>query len=145
MPGTVSIACKLPSGLQLCIYNMEDTSEPVMGGGWKTVKRAIEIGRVTIRGAARRPFDDPRILGGYAITENVDADVWEKWLKDNEGCDLVKKGLIFAAPKLADVQAHARAGRDVRNGFEEIDPENLPPEFKRTIKTADEHTTRGRA
>jgi len=145
MPGTVSIACKLPSGLQLCIYDMEDSSEPVMGGGWKTVKRAVKIGSVKIRGAARRPFDDPRILGGYAITENVDADVWDKWLADNKGSDLVTKGLIFAHAKLADTQAHARDGRGVRSGFEEVDPENLPPEFKRTIKTADEHTTRGRA
>lgn len=135
MPGTVSVACKLPSGIHLNVFTMEDAQEPVLGGGWRTVKRAVPAGRVTLKGTGRR-VDDPRIVGGYALTHNVDADHWANWLTANKDSALVKNGLIFAHVKPAEVEAQARDHREAVSGLEPVDPNNLPAEFKKKIETA---------
>ena len=135
MPGVVTIGCKLPSGIHLCIFAMEPAFEPVLGGGMRETKRAVPVGRVTIRGTGRAS-DDPRVVGGYALTPNVDADVWAKWLADNKDADLVKKGLIFAHAKHDSAEAIAREHKNERSGLEPVDPTNLPTEFKNKIETA---------
>lgn len=106
-----------------------------MGGGSRAVKRAVRVGRFTIAGTGRR-VDDPRVIGGYALTPNVPADLWEAWHKANADSDVVQKGLIFAHEKPSEVEAEVRKNSDLRSGFEEVDPSNLPAEF-RNIKTAD--------
>lgn len=135
MPGTVTIGCKLPSGVHLNIFTMEDSQEPIMGGGWRVIKKASFAGRVTIKGVGRR-VDDPRVVGGYALTPNVDADVWAEWLKQNKDSDLVKNRMVFAHVKQAEAEAQARDQQSLRSGLEPVDPGNLPPEFKRKIETA---------
>lgn len=133
MAGTVTIGCKLPAGLHLNIFAMEAYSEVVMGGGSRDTMRARPIGRVTINGTGRRE-DDPRIVGGYALTHNVDADVWAEWLKANADSDLVRKNLIFAQVKPTEAQAEGRAGETLRNGLEPIDIHDVPREFKGKVK-----------
>ena len=104
MPGTVDVCCKLPGGLHLTVFRMEDSQELLQGGGTRVVKRAVADGRVTVRGIGRRE-DDPRIIGGYAVTRGVDADFWSRWLEQNATSDLVKSRLVFAAEKPAVLEA----------------------------------------
>lgn len=132
---TVTIGCKLPNGLHLNVFNMVDDYEPVMGGGTRKTQRAQFAGRVTVKGVGRR-VDDPRIVAGAALTHNVDADHWARWLAANKDSDVVKNGLIFAAAKAGEAEAQAKDHVSLKSGLEPIDPESLPAEFVRKIETA---------
>ena len=107
-----------------------------MGGGTRMVKRAVFDRRVTIKGNARRS-DDPRMSFGYALTHNVDADFWAEWLAQNKDSDMVRNHMIFAHVKTDEAKAMAKGGEILRSGFEEIDPNNIPQEFKGRIEKAD--------
>jgi hypothetical protein len=102
MPGTVTVACKIPTGLVLQIFTMEDHDEPLFGGGVKTVKRAVKTSHppVKINGPARYAgLDLPHdIKGGCGLTYGVDADFFAEWLRLNRDEPYVKYGLVFAQP-----------------------------------------------
>jgi hypothetical protein len=129
MPATVTVVCKWSPGLDLRLFKMEDHSEPVMGGGTKTVQRAVPIGnRVKINGYAV-PFGKAPtvpVISGFAVTPNVDAELFAEWMKQNADSDLVKNGLIFAHEKSGTAEGHARAHEKLKSGLEPIDPQHLP-------------------
>ena len=126
---TVTVACKYPAGLLLRVFRTEEVQEPVMGGGWKTVQRAVPNGEpVRVNGPARRleevlPW---QVLGGYALTPGIPADFWAEWLRHNAESDIVKNGLIFAAPERDMAEGGARERASVKSGLEPLDPDNLP-------------------
>ena len=139
MAGTVTVACKIPNGLVLQVFSMEDTQEPVMGGGWKTVKRAIRMGApVKINGPAvaygkPAPHD---IRYGVGLTYGVDADFYNAWAEQNKSSDFIVKRLVYAHPKGTEIDAQSKDQISIKSGLEPIDPQNLPEEFKRKITTA---------
>lgn len=140
MPGTVSVACKLPHGLILQHQKAEKLNEPVMGGGTREVTRYVRTGKtVVIKGFSLPSGAAPpsAALGGYAITHGVEADFFTEWLKQNQEMDIVQQGLIFAHEKPAEVEKFAKDNRAVLSGLEPIDPNGLPAEFRRVIKTAE--------
>lgn len=123
---TVTVAIKSPNGLILRVFRMEDVQEPVMGGGWRTVKAAVETGeRYMLAGYAAPYGEAPRVpvVGGYAINHNVPSDIWDVWLAQNKDSMLVKSGLIFAYAKPADAEAKAKDGAKIRNGLEPMSRE----------------------
>lgn len=139
MPGTVTVGCKIPCGFAMQLYTMEDASEPVMGGGWKTVKRASPLGKlVKLNGSAKAigkdvPWD---IKFGVGLTHGVDADFFAKWMEDNKESDIVKGGHIFCKTKTGEVLAEAKDKMSEKTGLEPIDRNDLPAEFKPTIKNS---------
>jgi hypothetical protein len=129
MPGTVTVACKVPSGLHLRLFRMEDFNEPVMGGGTRTVKRAVEMGqRVTVKGFAHPSDKAPtaQISGGYALTPGVDADFFKAWLEQNAESAIVKNKLIFAHEKATYAESQSREQAELVCGLEPIDPAKMP-------------------
>jgi hypothetical protein len=93
--GKISVGCKLPHGLHL---DIGDT-------------------RVTLKGA-----NDAEIIGGHGITENVDAAFFAKWCELNHQHPALENNLIFAQAKTADVKAQAKEQKNVKTGFEGINP-----------------------
>jgi hypothetical protein len=137
MPGTITVACKLPHGLVLQLCRMEERQEPVMGGGTRVQSVAARVGkRVTIKGYAHEINETPNapIIGGYALTHNVDADFFEEWLKQNAEHDAVKNKLVFAHAKPDVVQSEARNAAKVRNGLEPMAQESDPRSPKKVSK-----------
>lgn len=132
---TVTVGCKLPSGLHLNAYIMEDASEPVMGGGTRMTKVARFAKRVTIKGVGRA-VDASHISYGAALTHGVDAEVWASWLAANKDSDIVKKGIVFAATKLDDTKSQARLAENEKTGLEPVNPNDLPREFVGKIEKA---------
>lgn len=124
---TVAVACNVPQGLLLQLYEMEESSEQVMGGGWRSVRRAKKVGTpVRIRGPAI-PIGfaiRKRIVGGYAITRGVDADFFNTWLEQNKDSDVVRNRCIFAHK--SDTDGMAREHRGVTSGYEPLDPKGDP-------------------
>lgn len=140
MAGTVTVGCRLPAGLTLRNYDMVDFDEPVFGGGVKVIKRAKQVGPdVKINGSARRMgFDTPHdIRGGVGLTYGVDADFFVKWLEANKDEPYVKNGTVFAQPTekaMREIPAQSRDVRQIKSGFEPLDMNDLPNEFRGKIE-----------
>lgn len=142
----VTVACKLPHGLVLRVFEFEETQEPVMGGGTRTAKRAVQRGpRVVINGNATDRGPNPRLKQvvdgtganpGYALTHNVDKDFFDAWLKQNADSDVVVNKLIFAASQPDRVADKAREMVAIKSGLEPVDPANLPKGGRLKIETA---------
>lgn len=140
MPGTITVACKIPNGLVLRVFVPETYDVPVMGGGMKTVTRSRPTDWTQkLNGPARKTGQDVpwQIIHGVGLTHGVDADRFAQWLEQNKSSDCVVKGLVFGQAKPNDTIAQAHEHRNERTGMEAVDPTNMPPEFKRVIKTAE--------
>lgn len=134
--GFVTIASKLPLPLILRVDEMREVAEPVMGGGSRLVKMAEKKAEVRINGVATRFGELPscRIIGGYALTPNISAEFWEKWLSENAESDLIRNGIVFAYEKPEDVKDCAKDGAKVLTGIEPLMQEGDPRADKRIEK-----------
>lgn len=128
---TVTVACKLPSGLQLRIFDMVTIQEPVLGGGVRDVKKAEQRGQMVRIQGYNKPT--PKKSGGlpvgapeYALTHNVPKEFWDIWLEQHKDTKIVRERLIFAALKPENTKALERENERRTSGFEALDPDNLP-------------------
>lgn len=100
MGTTVIVGCKLPHGLHL----------------------DLDGNRVTLNGS-----NSAQIIGGHGITEGVDKEFFERWLKVFKDSPMVKGGFIFAHEKAANTAAEANDKQENKNGFEGLNPEKPAP------------------
>ncbi len=123
----VTVACKLPSGLLLQVFEMEEFDEPTPGGSRRT-KRARLMDEHRIRGTAHRQEKAPGapIFGGYALTPGVPKALWDRWISDNRDAPMVKNHLIFAHSSKNGIRDEAKDHKSVRSGLERINPKKLP-------------------
>jgi hypothetical protein len=96
----VTVGCKLPHGLHLDVAGQ----------------------RITLLGT-----NASNVIGGHGITENVDKELFEKWLSDNKDSAAVTGGFIFAHGKVENVKAEAKEKKANKNGFEGLDPAKPAP------------------
>lgn len=127
---TVTVACKIPTGLTLQLCERRETQETAQGTTREVVTYS-KVGDVIVvagpaypngpvpKGFKRRPD----VVEGYALTYNVPADFWGAWLEQNKDADYVRSSMIFALPDVQSVQSKAIEMKDVRSGFEPIDPD----------------------
>jgi|SRR5579885_152800 len=135
MGATLTVACKMPHGLELRLFDMVETTVPVVGGGMRKVKEARQRPEtVTIKGYAAEFGKVPaaEVEGGFALTHGVDADFWDAWLAANADSDIVKKGLIFALPTVEGVRSESKNRRSLRNGLEPFAKDGDPRAPRRT-------------
>lgn len=128
---TVTVACKIPMGIVLQEFAMREEREQTING-----VRDVQIGRATgrsvmINGCAIQPNKvryDLRgqsvhiTAGGYALTPNVPAEIWENWLKFNGDSPMVHNRMIFAAGSAREVEAIARENEGRRSNLEPAVP-----------------------
>ncbi|NTA27404.1 hypothetical protein [Allorhizobium ampelinum] len=139
MADTVTVACKIPNGLILRVFNMVEHDEPVMGGGTKTTKRAHQLGQsVTIKGPATPFGQAPKVVtaGGYAINTGIDADFWNAWIEQNKDHEAVKSGLIYSMARQDSASKEAESRASVKSGLEPLDPEKPMKGIQRADKAA---------
>ncbi len=127
---TVIVGCKLPNGLLLQNFVMEEYQEQVMGGGTRTAKRAVRLEETyrvcgsSIDLAKMALGEVPNlIIGGYGITSGIPREFWEEWLRTNARSDIVKNGLIYAESSDAKARKRAVEGAKLRTGLEPINPD----------------------
>lgn len=128
---TVTVASKLPMDLdlQLC----RETTARVTGQyGSVTEQINLPFGPVvTIRGTAYPAGTPPKgfprpphmISAGYALTHNVDADFWDRWIQQNSATDMVVNGMIKAHSDLDHLEGEAEEFKDRNSGMEPMNPE----------------------
>jgi hypothetical protein len=121
---TVAVGCRYPHGLLLRVFDMVGQREPLGGGRFADVKVAqARAEQVKLRG-----YLDPSIplavdsKGKYAVTRDVPADFFERWLKDNADSDIVKNEVVFCADSESELKAKGRDFKDERNGMQPVDP-----------------------
>ncbi len=122
---TVTVACKLPNGLIIRGFRKVEATEPVLGGGLRTVQKFEEDGRrVHIFGNARPKGGSAktRIVAGYALTTGVDKELMDEWLEANADTPMVKNKIIMVLPSIDQAVDAAREHQKVRSGLEPLNP-----------------------
>jgi hypothetical protein len=95
---TVVIGCKLPNGF---FMQVGEASHVIKG------------------------YNSSSVIGGHGITEDVPADLWGAWLKENKDRDLVKNGFVFAHSNKNAVKAEASEKTKAKSGTEPLErPKN---------------------
>lgn len=128
---TVTVACKLPNGLVLQLFEWIDVPQPGPGG-IRMVKESVRVGqRYIVRGNrfAYGQIPDFRITdnnNGYGLTQHIPRDFWDKWIEQNKDADYVKSKLIFAHARQVDTIAEAYENQKRKSGLEPIDPAKPP-------------------
>jgi hypothetical protein len=101
----VSVGCKLPNGLKISVGTVS----------------------VTLNGT-----NSARVIGGHGITEGVDGDFFDAWLKANKDRDVVKNSFVFAQTSTKKAEDEAKEKKDEKTGLDPLNP-NDP---KNGVKTA---------
>lgn len=132
MTETVTVACKMPHGLILRVFDWQEVQDPLPGGGTKAVKQAIpRTHTVMINGYLDKY--DPELppaarSSAFRLTPGVDKEFFEKWLEQNKDHDAVKNSLIFTT-KGKD-RGKPREHEKQRCGLEPINRDRLPRGIK---------------
>lgn len=148
---TVTVACRIPNGIGFDLQAWETAYEPILGGGQREIRIARPTGeRVTLRGpgpavqAMRRGQEIDHVpVGGYALTQGVPREHWEKVEKDYADHPALVNHLVFAAKNDAAASDEARATRGVRTGLEGIDPDK--PGLRTGIRSVERAQRAGEA
>ncbi|WP_249079262.1 hypothetical protein [Parasaccharibacter sp. TMW 2.1884] len=137
MADTVTVLCRLPSGIRLDLHDLSSLSErtqataPVM-----TPPQARSS--ILLNGIRQDPLYHPvenRLLGRAGRT-TVPTNFWKAWLEQNRQSDLITRKIIFAetTPARAD-NAMAELAKD-RTGLEGADNTTLAEGVTPIQKTA---------
>ncbi|MCT6814206.1 hypothetical protein [Bombella apis] len=137
MADTVTVLCRLPSGIRLDLHDLSSLSErtqataPVM-----TPPQARSS--ILLNGIRQDPLYHPvenRLLGRAGRTP-VPTNFWKAWLEQNRQSDLITRKIIFAetTPARAD-NAMAELAKD-RTGLEGADNTTLAEGVTPMQKTA---------
>jgi hypothetical protein len=126
MVDTVTVACKLPGGVILRVFEWVEVSYPLPGGGVSTVKESHEIAgdtRFTVQGVAHEAGKSPvaQMSDGFALTYGCPKALWDAWVEQNKSLDMVKNGLIFAHAQEASVKAMAKERVKQLSGLEPLE------------------------
>ncbi len=130
---TVSIACKLPNGLQLYLTTPMVKKVPT-GRGDDLVNETIRVrdpgSPLYVLNGNRVPFGtEPSypVYNGYAITRGIPKDFFEAWMKENHSLPCVQNGLLYVIKDLNgsdktldDAKKEAKNRRDIVSGLEPL-------------------------
>lgn len=135
----VTVACKLPAGIIMRGFRPVKEREAVLGGGTREFDVYRPSGEMQeINGTASPHGKAPKcqIVFGYAITPNVNKELYDNWHSANKDSQMVKNNLVFAYERAEQIQGRARENEKAVTGFEMIDP-NDPGKKVKGIAKAD--------
>lgn len=105
----IAVGCKLPHGIHMDIRAVGMPTERVTLKGTNSLQQGALIKVSTI--------------GGFAVTEGVPKEFFDRWLKLNENHPAVRNGLIFHHKQIASViDMGKEREKDVSSGLDPIDP-----------------------
>lgn len=83
---------------------------------------------ITIRGAGKQftlnGANQSNVIGGYGITEDVPAEVWEDYAKAHAKSPAIVNELIFAQKDTRSARDAAKERKDQKTGLEKIKAED---------------------
>lgn len=128
----VIVACKIGIGYFDLQHNEPRTISENTQTGPREVTVYYPVGKmVRIRGTAyprgTPPVgfpSAPEMIGGYALTRNVDKDFWDRWEHQHARDPYVVNNMIFAAEDFDTVRGKAMEFSGLMSGLEPIAPGN---------------------
>jgi hypothetical protein len=112
---TCVVGNKLPLGLKIQLDRVIDNND----GTKQTVPHGEPI---ILKGA-----NSSNVIGGYGLTEDVDEEMFDAWLKQNASYHPVRNGLIFKQSTEARAKSQAKDQSDIKSGLEPQDPDKPGP------------------
>lgn len=125
---TVTVACKVLSGMRCRIHKLTKVTEVGMGST-RTVQQWLETDKeFVLAGPAHAQNEGPRhqIVAGFAITHGIRKDYWDEWREQNSELPAVKHGLIIAYASADKVMDAAKERKGIKTGLERLNPHDLP-------------------
>ena len=135
--GTVTVACKLPHGIIIRDRIESSVNENILGGGTRKVKvfrptgPLIRIKGPTVPSVFIRHVE---VVGGYAITEGVDAKIFKQFMKDNQDSPFVRNFLIYGDESRDKVLGWAKERAEIKSGVEALDVSLTVKEGRQVFK-----------
>jgi hypothetical protein len=111
---TVTIACKLPNGLNLGHIHGDEKPHVILRGS-----------------------NHPLAIGGYGLTHGISKDAWEKWKTQHAFLPALQNGLIFEHDKPGSARSMAAEMAEVQSGLEPLNGDN-PAADERTRGEVDD-------
>ncbi|MBS0959786.1 hypothetical protein [Acetobacter thailandicus] len=123
---TVTVICRMPSGLVLDLYDEGDLAARAQAKN-TVMLPPVPKESITLRGARRDPryHKKENIMLGMGGRTEVPSDFWTAWEKQNVNFMPLKNGLIFAMPKEADAVDKLNEFRHERTGLEGLDRDKI--------------------
>lgn len=123
----VTVACKLPNGLELQLCKKTTWFEDTPSGSRERLRFDKYGEIITIGGTAYPNGNVPRgfrprplLIGGYAMTRNVPKDFFEEWLDQNKKHPAVVSRMIYGFDQIESVKDMAKENADTRSGAEPL-------------------------
>jgi hypothetical protein len=121
---TVTIGCRLASGLIL------ESGYTIDKSGFGAPVRLPEYKRVILAGANQKTMRLAQQNPGVAlvshpvmrvgVTENVDEQFFDAWVKSHSDSNIVKNGLIFKMKNVREVEARGKDEEQKKTGAEPL-------------------------
>ncbi|QDH14119.1 hypothetical protein E3E12_07900 [Formicincola oecophyllae] len=128
MAETVTVICRLPSGVRLDLYDMKGLAETAQANkaGAQMVPGA-PVRSVILEGARhdRRYAKFTNAMLGMGGRTVVDAAFWEAWLAQNKNSELVRRNLVFAEASTAKAEGKLKEVGSHPTGLEGVDTAKL--------------------
>lgn len=126
----VTVACKVPvAWLDLQLYEPRTEMENTQTGPrerkvFRATGNIVRIrGTSYPRGTPPLGFPDkPQIVNGFALTQGVEKDFWDKWLVQNAKSPMVISGALAAFESLDALKGKTRDRSADMTGLEPVSP-----------------------
>jgi hypothetical protein len=126
----VVVASKLQFPLRIRNFRMVNVTEQRPNAPSKEISQAEALldtfvvhGVAKLRGAGRADITDNRRMNfGYAFTEGIDKESYDRWAHDNKDQPFMTNKLVFAMPDLREAEAKAKDNEKRITMHEPIDP-----------------------
>lgn len=135
---TVTVACNLPNGHVLQIYDVEETESILPNGrsikenmstpNWAAGQWVLNGCKLDMAALTAGELPDYRVIKGatpdcgYALTTGVPRDFWEEWLRQNKSSPLVTGRHVYSASSEPRAAAEAKEYKDLRSGLQGLNP-----------------------
>lgn len=141
---TVTVACKVPNGLHMILYDTEEEYLSDLAGNRVKSFRSFprpDVAPYILNGCSvdiekmRKGVLDDRHQGivqgdlpgtGFGLTPGIPREYWEEW-STTVGKSFIKSGMVFAAKNDREARAEAHDKRNLRSGLEPLDPSEPGP------------------
>ncbi|MEE8658531.1 hypothetical protein CGLAMM_02715 [Acetobacteraceae bacterium EV16G] len=127
MAETITVICRLPSGIRLDVHDMEVLKARNLSPNQSnTAPKPMKS--VTLNGIKGDPrfVKEANVHLGYGGRTQVDKEFWEAWLKQNASSDLVKKNIIFAEVNEKRALDRLDSEGKTPTGMEPLDQNKVP-------------------
>lgn len=122
---TITIACKLPTGIVMRLNRPIEVRIPMLGRPGEFIVDKMDQPDLDTQYIVAGPLrgDVLTTVGGYALTPGIPRDFAEEWFRQFKDASFVKSGMIFMEGNEQRSRDRAREQEEIRSGYERLNPD----------------------